>query len=196
MTTSPNYLRWVDDNATPFTCEVGEFKGFDDDDVSAMWKGKSLKDKFDANAEFRMDPDYPDNTVLAETLNNIQSLIIGSERLKQFLEEQNIRDIEYLPVTIRDHKGKKAARYYVTNPLVVLDCINHKASGSVFGRTNPNRVRRLRNLVLLEDKLKPDVSIFRTLNYPDAILVREDLAKAIGKNFPGIKFKKLPPKKK
>ena len=191
--TVPNYLIWAEDNQTPYVCELDVYKGLDDDDIYALWQGRSLRAKFPADAEFHMNLDFPENTVLADTLNNIRYLIIGSERLKSFLESQCLTEVEYLKVAIRDHKGKKAAHYYIVNPLEPIDCIDHKASGTVFDTAIKTDVDRLKRLVLRDDKLEPERRIFRISGYPNAILVREDLARAIGKAFRGIKFKKIKP---
>jgi len=192
----PNYQIWAEENETPHVCELNECKGLDAMRFHALYQGESMKSKFPADAEFRMDPDFPDNTVLADTLNNIDHVIIGSERLKSFLEAQGAAELEYLKVTIRDHKGKKAAQYFIAHPVGAIDCIDHQASGSVFSRAVKTKVDKLKRLVLRPETIDPDRKIFRVSGYPKAILVREDLALAIGKAFKGIKFKKLAPKTK
>ncbi len=140
-----------------------------------------------------MSRDFPDNTVLADTLNNVWYLIIGSERLKSFLEQHGVSDVEYHKVAIRDHKGKRAGEYYIINPINAIDCIDHKASGTVFDKATKTDVEKLKRLVLRDDQLDPDRQVFRIFGYPEGILVREDLARAIGKAFQGIKFKKISP---
>src|SRR6266851_1355631 len=125
----PDYLLWPKSNSTPYACVLGNLKGFED--LYPMWGGKSVQESFPPDAEYPMDPEFPDNTVLADTLMNSQYLIVGSERPKDFLAKKQLSPIEYLKVSIRDHKGKITAPYWIINPLDNVDCLDHDASGAL-----------------------------------------------------------------
>src|SRR6516225_6033884 len=117
MTT--DYLLWPNSNPVPYACVLGNLTGFKD--LYRLWAGQSFREKFPPDAEFSMSPDFPDNTILTDSLMNRYHLVVGSEKLKNFFEEKPVPLVECLPVAIRDHKGKIAAHYFVVNPLNAVD---------------------------------------------------------------------------
>jgi hypothetical protein len=185
-----DYLLWPNTNPTPYACVLGELMG--SRDVSSMWKGKSVKENFPADAELVMSHDFPDNTVLADSLMNREYLIVGSERLKKFFEERQVELVEYLKVAIRDHKGKIAATYYIVNPLNAVECLDLEASGARTSRVLPTHVMAVKKLVLREEAIPPDRQLFRTAGYPQGRIIRRELASAVEKGgFTGIQFQKF-----
>jgi hypothetical protein len=183
-----DYLVWPNASPTPYACVLGAFEGFND--FESLWEGRPIKDSFPADVEFVMDPEFPDETVLADCLVNKRNLIVGSERLKNFFEAQELEPTEYLPVAIRDHKGKVAARYYIINPLVALDCLHRKASRAVINDGNPTQVLGVDRVVLREDSVPPGRRFFRISGYPEGIIVRRDLADALKKAGVALPFSK------
>ena len=185
-----DYLLWPKANTTPYASILGNIRGFGD--LYSMWGGKSVSMSFPPDAEFPMDPDFPDNTVLADTLMNSQYLIVGSEPLKDFFEARKVADAEYLKVGIRDHKGKIAAFYWIINPVVSLDCLDREASSAMVSRVDKTQVIKTKRTILKEDALDLDRQLFRIAGYPQGILVRRDLASAISEaGFKGIEFREL-----
>jgi len=162
-----------------------------------MWGGQSVQESFPPDAEYPMDPEFPDNTVLADTLMNSQYLIVGSERLKDFLAKKQLSPVEYLKVRIRDHRGKSAASYWIINPLDNVDCLDHMASGALVSRVDKTQVIKVKRTILREDALDPSRQLFRITGYPQGILIRRDLADDIyAAGFSGIKFRELETKDK
>jgi hypothetical protein len=168
------YLLWSDSLVDPYACVLGDLKG--PDDLEAIWDGESAKESFPSDAEFAMSPDFPDNTVLTDYLMNKYNLIVASEKLKNFLEALPGDPVESLPVAIRDHKKKIAARYYIVNPLATVDCLDRKASRAQVNRKRPTRVLGVDRVVLRADALPPQRRFFRTAGYPGGRIVRNDLA--------------------
>ncbi len=185
-----SYMLWANGLVEPFACVLADFKG--SDDLEPLWDGEPVKESFPSDAEFVMSPDFPDNTVLTDYLKNQHHLIVGSEKLKRFFEEQKGDPIEYLPVAIRDHKGKIAAHYYIINPLRPVDCLDRKASRAQASSTRPSRILDVDRVVLRADALPPDRKLFRTAGYPEGRIVRSDLAAALQAAGFNIPLQKLP----
>jgi hypothetical protein len=188
MNRDMNYLVWSPSNKTPNSVALDILKGFDS--VDRLWRGESLVGEFPDDAVFRMRSEFPENTVLTDSLSNLDSLIIGSQKLKEFLESQDVSNVEYHAVTIRDHKNKVVkSRYYIINPVSNVECLDAAASGAVMSRTNKTKVKFLNKLVLREDAVDQTRKMFRVAHFDMITLVREDLATAIDKaGFTGIRW--------
>jgi hypothetical protein len=183
-----SYLVWRPSNVIPNAAALDHLTGFDR--IGRLWRGESFAGQFPEEATFRMRPDLPQNTVLTDCLSNTDSLIVGSERLKDFLMAQKISDIEYHPVTIRDHKKKVIkGKYFIVNPIHNIDCLDTEASGAEMSQINPEKVQFIKKLVLRNDRLDLSRQLFRITNYNMITLVRDDLATAIGNaGFTGMNF--------
>ncbi len=189
-----DFLLWPKSNSTPYACVLGNITGFNG--LYAAWGGKPVADTFPADAEFPMDPEFPENTVLAETLVNSQYLIVASEQLKKFFEENQVFPVEYLKVGIRDHKGKICATYWIINPLDNIDCLDRDGSGALVSRVDKTQVVKVKRTILRDDALDPERRFFRITGYPQGIVIRRDLAEIIQRaGFQGLKFRELDQKK-
>src|SRR5690349_8700181 len=71
--------------------------------------------KFPEDAAFHMNPDFPKDIKLADVLYNNNSLLVASEKLKDFLsKEKLLAHNEVHPVAIVNHKGRKeSAPYFI-----------------------------------------------------------------------------------
>ncbi len=180
-----DYVIWAYDRV-PKACVIKEFRG-----VKNIWelnKGIPRADNFPLNASFRMDPERPDDNLLIDNLRNIELLIVGSLKLKNFLESRRLKKIEYLPVTILDQKGKVASHdYFIINPIEPVECLDLKKSGAGFSRIDKTQVARVQQLVIDKSRLDMNREMFRPKDFHKITLVRRDLAKAIDKaKFTGI----------
>jgi hypothetical protein len=187
-----DYLLWTNSLVIEYACILGEITGFEDEDLYEMWTGASFKDRFPGDVELAMSDDFPDNTIMTDNLRNGYNLVIASEKLKAFFEKQNVPHVEYLPVKIRDHRGKVAGRYHIIHPLDSVDCLDYQASGAVFSKVIKTHVDRVTSVVLRKNVIDPDRTFFRVAGYPKARLIRQDLADAIvAVGFTGVKFRGL-----
>jgi hypothetical protein len=185
-----DYLIWPNANPVQYACVLGDLTGFEG--LYAMWEGKSFQADFPSDVGFSMNPEFPDNTILTDSLMNRYHLIVGSERLQNFFAERKIPLVECLRVAIRDHKGKRAADYYLINPLQSIDCLDRTASGAIVSRALNTQVISIKRLVLREEVLDPSRQLFRIAGYPQMRLIRRDLAGALLQaGFTGIKFREL-----
>lgn len=183
-----NYLVWSPSNKVPNAVALDLLTGFEK--ISRLWRGEPLAGEFPGDAGFKMRADFPENTVLTDSLSNLNSLIVGSQRLREFLEGRKVSHIEYHPVTVRDHKGKVIkSQYYIINPISNVDCLDLPASGAVMSRVKTTKVQFIKKLVLRDQALDVSRQIFRITNFDMITLVREDLAAAMDNaEFTGVRW--------
>jgi hypothetical protein len=185
-----NFLLWPNANQEPYSAVLGVLKGLDAKQQFSIWQGEPWKGEFPA-VQFSFDPDFPDNTVLSDNLMNRDHMIIASEKLKDFVLAAKPELVECHPVKVKDHKGKPTKPYFMINPLSPIDCLDHDASGAVARPSMKSQILRVNKIVLREEALKGNRVLFRIAGYTQARLVRRDIAQAIEKSFPGIKFREL-----
>lgn len=143
---------------------------------------------FDQDAVFPMDLELPHNMYLPDSLMNINSLIVASQRLKDFLSNKQLESVEYLPVSIRDHKGRITKKnYFIVHPIEPVDCLDLDASEADYSPLDPSLVDDVEQLVFDEEKLDDRRELFRPKYFPDITLVRRALAEEIDKQgFEGV----------
>lgn len=187
-----NYVIWasfLDDGKHYGVLE--ELDNVDDD--FELKKGIPRAFTFPDDAEYSMDPAYPKNVVLADNLYNIDRLIVGSVDLKKFLEERQLANVEYLPVSILDHKNCVASRdYFLIHPIHPQDCLDVEASGVTWSDFLDDEIDEIERLVIDESAIPPEIHLFRLKSFLDPILVRRDIADAIiDEGFTGIRWIEL-----
>lgn len=154
-----------------------------------LQKGLQIKN-FPENASFVMDRNFPKAVKLADNVYNLRELIVVSQRLKEFIERTEPPEVEYLPVSIINHKGRVASKdYFIVNPYKLLDCIDLEGSEIEWNSIDPQIISACFEMVIDETRIDPDATIFRLKYYPTKILVRRDLADEIlNGNFTGAHF--------
>jgi len=143
-----------------------------------------------ADVRLHMDPNFPKALQLPDCVKNLASAIVVSARLKEFIEAAKPAHVEYLPVTIMNHKGKVASsEYFIINPYKLQDCIDQKASTIDWNAIDPTLISACTNLVLDEKRIEKNAKVFRLKHYPTKVLFARELADEIKKaKFTGIKF--------
>jgi hypothetical protein len=189
----PGYVVLTFSKTVKHACVLGDLTGVDR--VFELNKGVSRHDLLERSDKvaFRMNAEFPNDTVLTDSLINTDRLLVGSLRLKQFLQARGSKKIEYLPVEIIDHKGKIASRdYFIIHPVEPVNCIDTEKSGVVWNPVVKGKIRRLNKLVLDESRIDPDRELFRPDLFFDVILVRRDVAEAVGsQQFTGMRWIEL-----
>ncbi len=169
-------------------CVLEDLDNVDDD--FELKKGIPRQHDFPDNAVYNMDPEYPRNVVLADNLFNINRMIVASGVLKRFVEERSPANMEYLPVTIMNHKGRVASRdYFILHPVHPQDGLDADASGAVWSDFIDDEIDEVERLVIDASKIPREIQLLRLKYYPDPILVRRNLAEAISnEGFTGIRW--------
>lgn len=147
------------------------------EDSYDMVDGKSFKDRFPSAATFRFDPDVKKNTVLPDCLINVESMMVCSERLKNFIQNKNPDKVEYLPVKIFDLANKEiAASYFIIHPIDPPACIDFSTSEVTWSKQDPQSIRYYKHLEIDENKIAPTRLLFRPKACPGVILLQREFA--------------------
>jgi hypothetical protein len=127
---------------------------------------------------------------VADSIPNVLSLLIVSDRLKQALEVRANSKIEFLPVSILNKKKRPLVEpYYVANLLGSIACMDREKSEFKMNAVLKDQVLWFARLVLDEPRIPPKANLFRLREQMDLVLVRDDLADVLAK-FTGLR---LPP---
>lgn len=153
--------------------------------------GLSLAEGFPLDAAFHMHPDHPDDLLLQDSLANSDMCLVVSERLKRAVQALAPPRVEYLPVGIVDHRGRRIREpYYVLHPVDPVDCIDAAASEAEFDTLlDPESIESVQQMVLDEARVPADRQIFRLAHYWGAIVVRREFALALDAGgFTGVRW--------
>lgn len=135
---------------------------------------------FPRDAEYAMNHRYPDARSLYDLQNTTLKLLVVSKALRSILEELDGARIEFLPITIRDHRNKVASKEYsIANVLGLIECVDHASSSFDIDPMIPTRFSHTNKLVLVEEAIPKDRHIFRLKERPWCHIVTETLKKAV-----------------
>ncbi|ATB51334.1 imm11 family protein [Corallococcus macrosporus] len=136
----------------------------------------------------RLGPDYPANARVYMTdrysgiqtpdlVENACGMLIVSKRVKEVLERTIMATVEYLPLTICNHKKRVASSdHFIVNPIGTVDCLNLKASDIVY---HEDKVVAVRDFVLDPAKLEHAPPLFRVQEDSYAYIMSEQILEAL-----------------
>lgn len=155
-------------------CRVGALVGVDRD--YELFDGISRANGFPADARFRMSEEFPNDIKTEDFTDNMNGLLVVSARARAILESQALKNNEFLPVTIINHKGRKEqGPFFILNQVSLQDCID---PGKTVAKENPiNRevFISVKKLGLDEQRIDPAVTLFRIKRFPHYPVFRDDL---------------------
>jgi hypothetical protein len=185
-----NWVIW-DSKKVLNACSLYELLGVDK--LYQLTKGIPRAATFTENAVYTMDSDFLHDTLLTDNLINSDMLIVGSLKLKKFFEARSVQKVEYLPVTILDHKQKPASRdYFIIHPIEPVDCLDLDKCDLEWGIIDENSIDKVNHLVIDESRISPERKIFRPNLFYDIVLVHRELADEIdAEGFTGIRWIEL-----
>lgn len=157
-------------------------------------EGVSRAEGFPDDVVCTMDQENPHNTLLVDNLENSDNLIVASRRLKEFLAGRSIEKVEYLPVTVLDHRGRSAAGgdYYIIHTIGPVDCLKVDECGPTWSQLDKDSISFLERFAIDPSKIDDTRRLFRALHYEKATVIRRDLAAAIDEaGFTGIRWVEL-----
>jgi hypothetical protein len=143
--------------------------------------GIPRRESFSPDAAFTADPDFPNDISLADAFNNTYRLVVVSQKLKEFIESFNPKEVEFLPVVILDHKSRRAGKYFIVHPINLVDALKPAESGSIWSDLADEWIESVERLVLDMDKLDRSRLLFKLKYFYGCVLIRRDLAEAISK---------------
>jgi hypothetical protein len=158
-----------------------------------LYEGVPRAATFPPDAFFRMSDAHPRNIGLTDNLINLSELAVVSERLKELLEGKSLASVEYLPVTIRNHKGRAAPRrYFILHATSVQDCLDVPVSGCTHSHMVPTDIVAVERLVIDPARVDPAVALFRIKDFGSPLLIRRGLAEELdGAGLRGLSFVEL-----
>lgn len=127
---------------------------------------------------------------LTDYVENSFGWLLISNRFKRVLEEFGAASIEYLPVKIKNHKGRIAGEaYWIGNFLVLTEAVDRNLSMFEADALDENQIFRFDKLVLRDDVLNSNPLIFRLKEQPRMVIARQDLVERFEKEgLTGVKF--------
>ncbi|MCP3143120.1 imm11 family protein [Pyxidicoccus xibeiensis] len=145
-------------------------------------EGESLAKEFPKDAAVVFSSNWPERRKLYDFLDNAVTALIVSERVRRILEELKAKDLEFLPVTVKDHKkAPMAERYFILNALGGQDAIDMEKSQLVMDPLEKEQIGRIKKLVLQPKKIDKDAKLFRASRARHVIFVDDAVRKAFRK---------------
>jgi hypothetical protein len=139
--------------------------------------GLSRAAGFPDSASFRMDADFPNDTLLTDCLKNSSGELVVSESVVAYLRKAKVDHVEFLPVTVLDHRGRPVdERYTIVHPISPVECLNLEASQPQWNRIIPGQIRRVEKFVIDPARVDPQRILFRCAAYTEPKIVHRSLA--------------------
>jgi hypothetical protein len=171
------YFPWVEDDEDDSFAWVTQDSDFlmHCMDSYLLHEGVSVKSWFPTDSVFQLADDY--GVKLTDSIPNTLHLLIVSEKLKGVLEEKSGAEIEFLPVHLRNQKGRLVPQpYFIANPLGSVECVDRERSKFRTSAIRPDQVFHFYRLALDPTRILPDAKLFRLKEKSSLIIVRQDLA--------------------
>jgi hypothetical protein len=180
-------LIW-DRHYTEGFCVVTRPEGFKEQGL--LLKAVTLADKWPDNVVCRMDADYAKDIKLSDNVYGGSYRVVSSRLKDTLVALAGSSNIEFLPVSILNHKGRVASKdYFIMNPLDVIDCIDQEKSGVKWNVINTSAISSCRELVLSEGLIPADSVMFRPKFMLKITLVKREVAvKLLSTDLTGLFF--------
>ncbi|MCY1046515.1 hypothetical protein OV208_34740 [Corallococcus sp. bb12-1] len=144
--------------------------------------GEPLAKEYPEDAAVGFSKKWPARRELRDFLDNSVSILIVSSRVRAILEKLKAKDLEFLPLLVKDHKGKPVPQsYFFLNPLGGQDAVDVKASDVVMDKLFKDRIRHFNTLVLNPKGIEKEAKLFRLSRARDVILVDDSVRKTFQK---------------
>jgi hypothetical protein len=151
--------------------------------------GQSVAARWPPGMSFRMSDDHRKDVALIDNVSNLEDVLLVSPRIRDFLLLQKLPELEFLSVSILDHKGRVASRdYTIAHCCRVVDCVDQDKSDFDWdGLANPSMITR--EIVLKDELLGEADRMFRPKFVPGVVLFKENLMQAVqAQQFAGVAF--------
>ncbi|QDE72313.1 imm11 family protein [Myxococcus xanthus] len=141
------------------------------------WKfsrGEPLARQFPAGGKVSFSDHFPDRRQLYDFVRNTVGVLLVSSRVKQVLENLQVDNAEFLPVTMCDHQWSPVAEGYgILNVLGSQDVIDLERSKYRLDRITKKEIARLNRMAVASEKVDPKADIFRARNMMELILISD-----------------------
>lgn len=177
MTSTPEYMVWDALAGQTFA----SLEGLENvPKVFELKRGISRANGFPDNATFRLNRRFPKKVQLADCMVNFERVTVASKRVRDLLVSKGAKDVEFLPVTILDHKGRAASSdHAIVNPLKVIDCIDQSRSTLSWNKIDREYISFIEALVLDPSAFSPGDVLFRAKHLVTVVFIRKDVAEEL-----------------
>ena len=154
-----------------------------------LFDGMEVGDDYPSDVCYKMNPSFPDQIGLADFVHNSNSTLVVSQRVRDFLEAQEIPHMQFLDVKIVDHKGRERPEpYYHLNFIELHDCIDQDKTQFEWNAIDEEKMTQVSNLTLDPQKVAP-LRFGRLKFLTTAVVADQAMVKAIeSQGFTGIQF--------
>jgi hypothetical protein len=174
---SENFVIWRY-QPQPFAAILGKITGLER--LFRLNNFTPLAEGFPDDVRLHFHPDFPTDLQLLDNMRNTDNIAVVSARLKQAIQDRTTSGVEYLPVSLVDHKGRTASdQYFIIHPVDPIDGVDRDESVFEESRLHPGRFEFFDKLVLDEQRIPPDRQLFGLEGFGDIMLVRRELATAL-----------------
>ncbi|RYZ43105.1 MAG: hypothetical protein EOO71_05080 [Myxococcaceae bacterium] len=144
-------------------------------DIHKPGLGVRMGDAYPPGLRFQMAKEEK-GLKIADIIPNALGYLMVSSRMKGLLEQHAGIEIEFLPFTLLNHRGRVAREdCFIANLIGTQDCVDMARSEGDASEFNPRRLVFVRRLALDENKVAPEAKLFRTTTVPSIPIVRGDL---------------------
>jgi len=142
-----------------------------------MAQGKPIGDKYPPDAQVQLRDRFP-GIKLGDFVSNTVAYLISSARMMNVIKEHANVEIEYLPLTILNHRGRpQGTDYWIINPIGVTDCLDLEKSVILRGQET-GEITFVEEYAFVGAKLEARPSILRVKETPWEYFVDEPTARA------------------
>jgi hypothetical protein len=162
----------------PEHCAIFDYLDpFEDIDLPA--EGSRVGSRYPSGVRFQMAAEVAGLQV-TDVLRNALGYLMISSKLKNLLEKHSTAEIEFLPFTLLNHKGRVAAREcHIANVIGTVECVDLARTEGSPSEIDPGEMLRITRLHLLPERIVPARDLFRIASQPRTLLVREDLRQVL-----------------
>jgi hypothetical protein len=162
----------------PRVAYVADIEGNVPDNLKIA-RGISLKGSITESTTFNLSQDGGD--MLCDIVDNTAGELIVSVKARELLESEGVTGdaIEYLPFTLKDKRGRPTkGQFYVANLLLKVPCMDREHSDFTASRVS-GKILGISRLKILNEKVPPEVKLFRLGEWPRVVVIRSDLVQQI-----------------
>jgi hypothetical protein len=143
-------------------------------------RGERWAGGFPKGVRFEMSKRHKKETGLLDDVMNMDAVKVCSRKLVEFLRDRKLKNVDYLPVTILDHKGKVASsEYSIVHPVAPQDALDLDGSEPTYSPLMKTEIDEVRRLRVDPRRVDPEVRLFRLAAYFFPVLVDAKLAEEI-----------------
>jgi hypothetical protein len=184
-----NYLVWT---AAPIEHSFALHRLSDVPDFYEIVEGVPRAAGFPVGVTHTVSKDYPHDMLQQDVFRSPHRVFLTSTELKVFLGRQALKNVEFLPVTLLDHRSKPVGNYFILHPIDPVDCLDVAASQAKPNPVDKDYFYEIKQIVLKPEKVNPQLEIFRIKGLFDQIIIRRDLAAAMdAQGFTGVAWTEL-----